>query len=115
MCQQPSLAITELLDFVPSAFRTMGVDSCAQGPGGLGDGGRQNCGGINSSYFGATQFGILFHGCSKKHQVLSPFCTVSDTGDKAQGHITQLIAVIPGFHTMTLACVQCMDVWCMHV
>lgn len=39
MYQQPSLAVTELLDFVPSAFRTMGVDSRAQGPGGLGDGG----------------------------------------------------------------------------
>lgn len=59
MCQQPSLAVTELLDFVPSAFRTMGVDSRAQGPGGLGDGGRQNCGGINSSYFGAIQFSNL--------------------------------------------------------
>lgn len=61
------------------------------------------------------QFGILFRGRSEKHQALSPFCTISDTGGKAQGRITQLIAVIPGFHTMTLACVQCMRVWCMHV
>lgn len=114
MCQQPSLAIPQLLDFVLSAFRTEGVDSCAQGPGGLGGGGGQNCGGINSSYFGAIQFGILFRGRSEKH-FPNPFCTISDTGDKAQGHIEQLIAVIPGFRTTTLACVQCVRVWCMRV
>lgn len=114
MCQQPSLAITELLDFVLSAFRTVGVDSCVQGPGELGGGGRQNCGGINSSYFGAIQSGILFCGRSEEH-LPSPFCTVSDTGDKAQGHIAQLIAVIPDFHNTILACVRCMRVWCMHV
>lgn len=86
VCQQPRLTITELLDFVCSVFRTVGVASYAQVLGE--EGGReQNHGRINSSYFMPPSLECFIMGALRTHSSSRSFLDRLrySTGDEARG------------------------------